>query len=112
MNVKALLCAIAVSLAGAQYASAHPGHKHEARPAINEESAKVRAKEEVDRLVSKKKVPDSWKEIAVKSVEKRTYKKGWEWVAIFENEQAKENKVLYVFLKPAGDFIAANFTGK
>jgi hypothetical protein len=112
MNVKALLCTIAMSLGGARYASAHPGHAHEARPEINEESAKVRAKEEVDRLVSKKKVPESWKDVAIKSMEKRTYKKGWEWVAIFEDAQAKVNKVLYVFLKPTGAFVAANFTGK
>jgi hypothetical protein len=112
MNIRALFCAIAISLGGGQYALAHPGHKHEARPAITEDAAKVRAKEEVNRLISKKKVPESWKEVAVKSVEKRTYKKGWEWVATLENPQATENKVLYVFLKPSGDFVAANFTGK
>jgi hypothetical protein len=112
MNAKTLFCAIALSLAGGQYALAHPGHKHEARPEITEDTAKVRAREEVDRLVSKKKVPQSWKDVALKSLEKRTYKKGWEWVAQFEDPQAEKNKVLYVFLKPGGDFVAANFTGK
>ena len=112
MKVKAVFCALALGLCGGQLAMAHPGHTHQARREIDEEAAKVRAKQEVDRLVSKKKVPESWKEVTVKSVKRKTHKKGWEWVATFENTQVTENKVLYVFLKPGGDFVAANFTGK
>jgi hypothetical protein len=116
MNAKLLFCAAALvcstTLAAPPTARAHPGHDHEAPPELTEDAVKARAKEEVDRLVAKKKVPGSWKEIAVKTVEKRTYKKGWEWVAILENPQNETNKTLYIFLKPGGAFVAANFTGK
>lgn len=98
---------------GAGTALAHPGHEHEApAPEIKEEQVKVRAKEEVERLVERKKLDESWKATELKALEKRTYKKSWEWVATFENARAAKDRVLYVFLKPTGQFVAANFTGK
>lgn len=92
---------------------AHPGHKESApAPDLGEDGIRSRAKEEVARLVTKKKLEESWKTTEIKGLEKRTYKKTWEWVATFENAGAKKEKVLYVFLKPTGQFVAANFTGK
>jgi hypothetical protein len=91
---------------------AHPDHKHEApKPDIDAEAAKSRATEEVARLVTKKKLEPSWQQATIKGLEKRETKKGWEWLATFDNK-AVAGKVLYVFLKPSGDFVAANFTGK
>lgn len=115
MNLKVLLTSLLITSAAAPLALAHPDHdhKHEAkRPEIDEQAAKDRAKEEVARLVAKKKVDESWKALDVKTVEKKSRKKSWEWLATFENDAAPKNKILYVFLKPSGEFVAANFTGK
>ena len=94
-------------------AFAHPGHEHEeAPPELDEQGAKDRATKEVARLITKKKVEESWKDASVKGVEKRPLKKGWEWLVTFENPAGTKGKVLFVFLKPTGKFVAANFTGK
>jgi hypothetical protein len=120
MNARAALLSVALaslaSLAG-QSALAHENHQHQtAQAEIGEERAKVRAQQELERLISIQKLEASWKESGqLKGVEK---KKGtgpaWEWLATFENPTVadKSKKVLYVFLKPTGEFVAANFTGK
>lgn len=113
MGTTRLTLLLLLSGSGAGSALAHPGHQHEApAPEISEEQVKVRAKEEVGRLVERKKLDESWKATPLKALEKRTYKKTWEWVATFENARAVKDRVLYVFLKPSGQFVAANFTGK
>jgi hypothetical protein len=113
LNLKVLLTALVLAAGTGTVAIAHPGHKHEkAKPEIGEQAAKDRAKQEVDRLVEKKKLDESWKASSVKGLEKKPLKKGWEWLATFENPSSAKNKTLYVFLKPSGEFVAANFTGK
>jgi hypothetical protein len=115
MKFNAILLALAMVLSSGGSALAHPEHEHEhraPRAALSEDAAKARAKEEVARLISVSKVDGSWKDVAIKGIEKRTHKDSWEWVATFENATAKKDKVLYVFLTPQGDFVAANFTGK
>lgn len=78
---------------------------------LGQEEASARAGDEVKRLVSIKKVDGAWSGAAVKSLEKKTTHGNWEWVATFEAPNTKE-KLLFVFLKPSGEFVAANFTGK
>lgn len=113
MNWKVLLGCSLLMMGTANPASAHPGHKHEKpRPEIDEQAATARAKEEVGRLIEKKKIDASWSDAGLKSIEKKPFKKSWEWLAIFENQAAPKDKLLYVFLKPSGEFVAANFTGK
>ena len=91
------------------------GHNHDHdKPALEDKSVvETRGKEELKRLLAKGKVDASWKDVsAVKSVEKKSFGKKWEWVVIFENPAAKEDKLLYVFLKASGEFLAANHSGK
>lgn len=113
MKIKVALLASALTFGAVDIALAHPEHDHPApRPAASEQTVRARAKEEVARLVEAKKVDGSWKGIAIKSLKKHTVDSGWEWLATFENAAATKDKILYVFLTPAGDFVAANFTGK
>ncbi|NMO22860.1 hypothetical protein HPC49_54205 [Pyxidicoccus fallax] len=116
MNVRAALLTVFLASAAGQSAWAHENHTHQpARPEIGEEQAKTRAREEVERLVSIQKLDASWKESgALKGVEKKKVGKKWEWLATFENATVADpsKKVLYVFLKPSGEYVAANFTGK
>jgi hypothetical protein len=119
MTVKATLLSLAISLLASQHAIAHPDHDHppKAPPAekaaIAEDAAKARAQEELVRLVSIKKIDASWKDAGrLNTIKKAGEAKRWEWLVTFDNDKVKENKRLYVFLKPSGEFVAANFTGK
>lgn len=78
---------------------------------LGQDEAGARAANEVKRLVSNKKVDGAWSGAALKSLEKKTTNGNWEWLATFEAPKTKE-KLLFVFLKPSGEFVAANFTGK
>src|SRR5215207_456328 len=110
MDLKALLIPLLLTSSLAPVAAlAHPDHKHEAaRPEIDEQRARDRAKQEVDRLVAIKKLDSSWKTSTATSLEKKSRKQGWEWLATFENQAAAKEKILYLFLKPSGEFVAAN----
>lgn len=105
-------------------AFAHPGgHGDEAPPmekptkpvAIDEAKAKARALEEVERLVTAKKIDESWKKAGkLSEIKKKGEGDNWEWLITFDNAGVKEKdkKRLFVFLKQSGEFVAANFTGK
>ncbi len=117
MNPRIALLSLSFVFLVPQSAWAHEGHRHEAaRPALREESAKARAQQELERLVIAQKIEASWKESGqLKSAEKKEIAaKTWEWLITFENAKAADQskKVLYIFLKPTGEFMAANFTGK
>jgi hypothetical protein len=116
MNARAALLSVALASIAGQSALAHENHHHQAAKAeIGEEGAKTRAQQELERLISIQQVEASWKESGqLKGVEKKGTGRSWEWLATFENPTVadKSKKVLYVFLKPTGEFVAANFTGK
>jgi hypothetical protein len=112
-----LALALALVLASSGTLLAHP-EGHGPRPAptaasLDEEAAKRRGAEEVARLVSVKKIPESWKDAAkFNAIKKKGDAKKWEWLITYDNDKETSNKRLYVFLKPSGEFVAANFTGK
>ena len=108
MLIRPFALAAAVALIPFGQAVAHDHHDNEAQQALSEEALKARATDEMNRLISIKKIDVSWKGMPVKGIEQR----GSEMVVTFENAKAKENKVLYVFLRPSGDVVATNFTGK
>lgn len=115
MNARVLLTSFVLAAAPASFALAHPDgkpHQHKHAPAIDEAAARERAQAEVERLIGAGKLEASWKGVACKSLEKKPIKKRWEWLATFENPAAGKDKLLYVFLKPSGEFVAANHTGK
>ena len=123
MNPRTLLLSFALATLGGQVALAHPEHDHAPKRApapaptkkadLDEAAAKARAQEEIARLLSVKKIDASWKEASrFDAIKKSGDATKWEWLVTFDNAQVKENKRLYIFLKPSGEFVAANFTGK
>jgi hypothetical protein len=118
---KTLLLTVALTLCGSRLAASHPGghddehHHAPKKAAIDEKAAKARAQQELERLVKVKKVGDSWKTAArFHEAKKQGEGDKWEWLVTFDNDQVKEKdkQRLFIFLKPSGEFVAANFTGK
>lgn len=124
MTTKSIILSVALTFCGGRLAFSHPGgHGDEHHPpenpekptAIDEKAAKARAQQELERLVSVKKVDESWKQSGrFNEIKKKGPATKWEWLITFDNSDAKDKdkKRLYIFLKPSGEFIAANFTGK
>jgi hypothetical protein len=114
LMMKSGLIAVLLTAGGGHVALAHPNHVHPAaKPEVDEAGAKARAQAELERLLSVKKIDATWKDVPVSTVEKKQMKKRWEWLVTFDNPAPDaKKKTLYVFLKPSGDFVAANFTGK
>jgi Family of unknown function (DUF6488) len=88
-------------------------HFHGNRPA-SEKVVLACATQRVESLVSTKKIEPSWKGIQHERIELVDGKKSKEWKVTFRNSNAKEKskEVLFMFYTPAGNFIAANFTGQ
>ena len=68
----------------------------------------------LDTLIKAKEVRDSWKQVPLEKIEKRQFKKGPEWVAIFfdKNQTEVARQRLYVFITLDGWLNGANNTGK
>lgn len=64
-------------------------------------------------LVNSGKLDKSWEGVKPEKAEQVEGKKGKEWKVSFKNEAATDasKNTLYVFMSPAGNYIAANFTG-
>ncbi|MGJ7582771.1 DUF6488 family protein [Variovorax sp. RHLX14] len=65
-------------------------------------------------LVSGGKIDKSWEAVKVDKAEQVDGKKGKEWKVSFTNTAATDpaKGTLYVFMSPAGNYIASNFTGR
>tara|TARA_B100001248_G_scaffold165189_1_gene124916 strand:- start:9126 stop:9443 length:318 start_codon:yes stop_codon:yes gene_type:complete len=101
-----------VSLAGPGHGHSH-GHSHGKKSnSITEDKAKSVATSEIKRLIGLKKLDSSWENATFDKAEKKKFKGKSEWVLTFDNENGVKGKKLFVFLSLAGDFVAANFTGK
>ncbi len=110
MSIRAIAFGLFLSFIAVEKSWGHEGHD-EAPPMLSDSQVKTRVGEEVTRLIGAKKVPATWKEATLRTVERRPTAVGWEWVATLDNPKEKE-KTLFVFLKPSGEFVAANFSGK
>ncbi|RPJ78210.1 MAG: hypothetical protein EHM20_04480 [Alphaproteobacteria bacterium] len=67
----------------------------------------------LDTLAKAKEVRESWKQVPLEKIEKRQFKKGPEWVAIFFDKSQKEvaRQRLYVFITLDGWLNGANNSG-
>ncbi len=91
----------------------HGGHTHSHKvKEVSKEQATKNAKENIERLISSKKIDSSWKNSKLDSSVKKKFNGKTEWLLTFSNEEGKKGKKLYIFLTLSGDFVAANFTGK
>jgi hypothetical protein len=111
---KVILFFVLAVVFSASSAYAGTGHDHGTAHKINQEQAEKQATHIVGKLVQAGKLENSWAEVKPVEVEQKTYNNSPEWVVTFNNSQAKdqEKQNLYVFLSPAGKYLAANFTGK
>lgn len=89
----------------------HHGHSH-GEVAPSRIASKASGK--LFDLIKRGKIPASWENAELVSVEKKTFKKGDEWVASYKNPQISEGdkQVLYFFYSLDGHYIAVNYSGK
>ncbi len=90
------------------------GHDHgPAKAPVNQEVAEKNAGKAIAGLVERDKIDKSWSSIKASSVEQKLYQGKPEWVAIYDNKKIADTskQKLYVFLTPAGEYIAVNYTG-
>ena len=91
------------------------GHDHgPAQAPVNQEVAEKNADKVIASLVERSKIDKSWSSIKASSIEQKTNQNQLEWMAIYDNDKIADTskQKLYVFLTPAGEYIAVNYTGK
>jgi len=79
---------------------------------LGEGAAKARAREELTRLKRSGGVPSSWRDADPTKIEKRPDGSHWRWVATVDDAAQPEQKQVFIFMLPYGEFLAANFSGK
>jgi len=89
----------------------HSSHSHDP---ITQSQAEEAAAKSLAKLVSKRKIAESWKDAKVAGAEKKNFGSKTEWVVSFSNDKMSNDnkKTLYIFLSLNGDYVAANYTGK
>ncbi len=67
----------------------------------------------IDTLINAREVKEAWKKVHLEKIEKRQFKKGPEWVAIYfdKNQTDVARQRLYVFITLDGWLNGANNTG-
>ena len=88
-------------------------HFHGNKPAA-QETIIACAQQRKAALVKSGKLGASWQDIKQDTADTVDGKKGKEWKVTFKDPAArdKSKETLYMFFTPAGNFIAANFTGQ
>ena len=95
---------------------ADQGHVHHDNPfkhEVNKETIEKAARKEVQTLVAKKKIPQSWKHVPISKIGKTHYGDTDDWVVGFDNIKIKNKKrqTLYIFVSVGGEIRGANYTG-
>ena len=115
--MKTLLLMTALILSGSIFASGDHGHSHghghahEAHAVSKEKTIEI-AKAHVARLVKLGKINATWKSATLNKSEKKKFGSKTEWVVSFKNDKGVKGKMIFIFLKESGKYVAANFTGK
>lgn len=111
--MKKLFAAVALALAAASPAHAHPDHDmyEQENPRL---LALHSASYVVDRMVERHAIPASWRGIEPDSAFLRQRSGSVEWVVTFQNPAITNaaERTLYVMLTQTGVYIAANYTGQ
>ena len=87
-------------------------HFHGSAPAEEKVVAEC-AKGRIEKLISSKKISETWNGKAHEKIELIEGKKGKEWKVTFSNSQEKDASKanLFLFFSHSGNFIAANHSG-
>lgn len=114
MNIQAIVFSVAITLlSGASLAGAGHDHGHSHEP-VNQQQAEQAATRVVSTLAERGVIDKSWTTSQVDRSERKTFGGQPEWVVSYKNDAVSdpEKRTLYIFLTPAGEYIAANYTGK
>ncbi len=112
--MKKLILLVLLSLSMTNFAGPGGGHAHSHKavsPIAKKEINKV-ARKQIGKLIQSEKINASWENSSFDKSEKKKFKGKVEWVVTFINKEGVKGQKLYIFLRPSGKFIAANFTGK
>ena len=129
ITVALIVVGLGILNAGEHHNHSHAGHDHnnahkhgphkkgDSKVAVqmkaNEASIEKNAKQAIQKLVLKKKIPASWTDIVMQKMEK-TKNKTNDWQVSFNNPKIsnKEQQTLYVSVSAYGKVVAVNYTGK
>lgn len=114
MKIQAIILSLVVTLfSGASLAGAGHDHGYSNKPVTQQQAEQV-ATRIVSTLVAREVIDKSWSSSAVEKSEQSTLSGRPEWVVSYKNDSVSdpEKRTLYIFLTPAGKYIAANYTGK
>ena len=105
-----LLVAVVLGLTVSTTAFAGSGHSH---APVTKEAVSEMALKKRDQLLKNGKLDKSWSDVAVGTVEQKTFKKKPEWVVTFRNETVADEakRTLYMFYALDGHYLASNFSG-
>lgn len=120
--MKIITLLMTLILSTLSFAGTGHGHSHDKNgghggalkmgKAVDAKKAEKLARNKVRVLAFQEKIDASWNEAKLTSADIKKFKGKKEWLLTFSNEKGKKGKILYIFLKPDGEFVAANFTGK
>ena len=111
--MKTLILAFIITLTSLSFAGPGHGHSHAHHaPMIKQDKTQEIGQYHVKRLIKAGKLDSSWMKSTFEKSELKTFSGQKEWVVSFKNDKGVKGKVLYIFLKTSGEFVAANFTGK
>lgn len=114
MNIQAIILSLVIALlSGASLAGAGHDHGHSHEP-VTQQQAEQSATRVVSSLAERGVIDKSWITSKVEQSEQKTFSGRPEWVVSYKNDAVSdpEKRTLYIFLTPAGEYIAANYTGK
>ncbi len=96
----------------------HETHSHSHRydkikNEVSKDTVEKAAKQEVQSLVAKNKIPKSWQHVPISKIGKTHYGDTNDWVVGFDNMKIKnkERQTLYIFVSVRGEIRGANYTG-
>lgn len=108
MTLLALLCVTA-------FAHGHGGDSHDDEVFLNKQTAAARGETILNAMIAEKKLPESWQQKTLGTIEAaETPKGGRQWILQFNNPAEPDSKKqsVYIFLDEVGNFVGANHSGQ
>lgn len=114
--MKSIILLTALVFSTASFASGnhyHPKQILKCASECTEAEVKAILPTALDTLIKAREVKEAWKQVPLEKIEKRQFKKGQEWVAIFfdKNQTDVARQRLYVFVTLDGWLNGANNSG-
>ena len=114
MNIRTVILSLTLFLFPLA-AVAGSGHDHGApSEPVTQQQAEQTASQIVATFVGKGTIEKSWSTAKVEKTEQKQFGDKLEWVISYKNETVSdpEKRTLYIFMSLAGQYLAANYSGK